>query len=85
VHRAAAAADQYLSARRTGERRDLIPAEHDAIMAGLRLLQAHIIRGDVPDGIDDIGTNGGIHALPTPEALDTLCQAINTEDYRCII
>jgi hypothetical protein len=55
--------------------------EHDAIMAGLRLLQAHIVRGVVPEGIDDIATNGGVHALPTAEALDELCETINTGPY----
>lgn len=51
--------------------------ERDAILAALRLLQA---RG-CPAELLDIATNGESHAILSDDAIDVLCERLNTAGY----
>ena len=51
--------------------------ERDAILAGLRLLEAQIDLGELSEEIEDIYTNGDKHdGLPLAD-IDDLCERMN--------
>ncbi len=54
--------------------------ERDTILAGLRALQdlSTMNAGELPDGLQDILTNGGTHPAMTEAEIDALCERINT-------
>ena len=51
--------------------------ERDAILAGLRLLQLALARGDIDPALRNIVTNDGAHIGPDPIRIDALCERIN--------
>lgn len=55
-----------------------------AVLAGLRLVQQRINSGrsDGFHSVDDVLTDGGRHPLPTVEAIDGLCEALNLKRVR---
>lgn len=59
-------------------RTELDDSELAAVLAGLRLLQKHLEDGpSLPDGIQDILTNGGTLTSLAPEDIDELCLRMN--------
>ena len=55
------------------------PAERDAVLTGLRLLQRAIEADSLALSLMDILTNGGAHPGVDPEAIDTLCERLNIQ------
>lgn len=53
-------------------------AQFDTILAALRFYQSHGGLDAVPDEIQDLATNGGAHNGLTLDAIDALCEQINT-------
>ncbi|MCO5158300.1 MAG: hypothetical protein M9945_16390 [Aquamicrobium sp.] len=51
--------------------------ERDAALAGLRLLQLALARGDIDPALTSILTNDGAHAGLGPARIDALCERIN--------
>jgi hypothetical protein len=62
--------------------------ESDAILAGLRMLQAWrdgnvtTRKADMDVSIDDIETRGGEHDPMTSEELDELCEKVNCSELQ---
>ena len=53
-------------------------SELNAMLAGLRLLQQEISRGEfLPQGVSDIFDNGGTEKPLTADEIDQLCERIN--------
>ena len=51
--------------------------ERDALLAGLRLLQLALGRGDLEPALENIVTNDGAHTGLDPTRIDALCERIN--------
>ena len=51
--------------------------ERDTILAALRLWQR---TKEIPQGILDIATNGGAHAVIEDNDIDELCERINCDE-----
>src|SRR3546814_19514497 len=58
-------------------------AEHNAVLAGLRLLQLFVEGRISAPGIDDVLTNGDTEESLSVEAIDDLCETVNC-DGLCI-
>ena len=51
--------------------------ERDALLAGLRLLQLALGRGDLEPALENIVTNDDAHTGLDPTRIDALCERIN--------
>lgn len=61
---------------------DLNDRQLAAVLAGLRLLQAHAMDGYENEHILDVFTNGESFEPLTPDEIDELCDSINLEPVR---
>lgn len=70
-------ADDHVLEHRTPH--GFMPAEHAAVLAGLRALQdlRTMNAGELPDDINDIVTSGGVHKGISDEEIDNLCEYLN--------
>ena len=57
--------------------------ERDAVLAGLRLLQIALARGDIDPPLGSILTNDGAHAGLDLTRIDALCERINCRGLNC--
>jgi hypothetical protein len=73
------------ASRKSGDSETLLlvsDEEKDTILAALRCYQIFFHEG-FPDGVEEIATNEGKHEAMEPDAVDTLCESINTEAFLC--
>lgn len=61
------------------EKIEVMPAERDIILAALHFYTLKRLNGtDFPDEVVEIATNGGAHEILSYEAINELCERINT-------